>query len=323
MLNDIQKGVLITGGAGFIGSHLVDRMVQLNVNNIIVVDDLSSGNYSYIQDHIKKNQIHFYHYDLNDIQLIEKLVNEVDTVFHLAANPVVRTFDQPEIYFRQNILLTYNLLNVIRNSPVKNFLFTSSSTIYGIPEVIPTPEEYGPLMPISHYGSSKLACESLISSYCHIYGITGYIFRLANVVGYRNTHGIIWDFFQKIKKNKDELIILGDGNQLKSYLYIEDCINAIISIFDQKFYDKINIYNIGNSDSVDVLSIANIVSNVAGLPNIRKRFITLTEDGGGWLGDVKHMMLDISKMMNFGYMPTLSSKEAISKSAKDTFTSYL
>jgi len=150
----------------------------------------------------------------------------------LAADPEVRIgFESPEISFDRNINTTFNFLESIRKSNVETILFTSSSTVYGEPDLIPTPEDYGPLIPISHYGSSKIACEGLISSYCYNYGIRGIIFRLANIIGSRSKHGVIWDFIKKLHKNKKQLSVLGDGTQTKSYLHINDCIEGLLKGF--------------------------------------------------------------------------------------------
>jgi UDP-glucose 4-epimerase len=316
VIKRIEEGALVTGGSGFIGSHLVEKLIASKVENIKVIDNLSSGDYTNISKYIENGCISFYKESLSNSDTIEKLVANIDTIFHFAAFPEVRYFDNPLKYFEDNIQSTFKMLEAIRKSSVKHLLFSSSSTIYGKPNEIPTPEHYGPLIPISHYGSSKLACESLISSYSHTYGISSYIFRFANVVGSRSRHGIIWDFIEKIKQDNQDLTILGDGTQSKSYIYIQDCIEAMIYTFNS-LKDKVNILNIGTVDSVDVISIANQVCKAMKINDIKFRFNRSTEDGSGWLGDVKNMTLDVSKLLNLGFLPKYSSKEAINMAIKD------
>lgn len=207
--------VLITGGAGFIGSHLVNRLLTQNCK-VTVIDNFSSGNPSFIENYKENKLFNLVNNDLNNYKKESFSFEDITTVFHLAGYPEVRTgFEKPELTYRENIENTFILLENIRKSNVKNFVFSSSSVVYGEPTQIPTPENYAPLMPISAYGGSKLACEGLISSYCHNYGIRGIILRFANVVGLRSRHGVIWDFMMKLKKNNHTLEILGDGKQKK------------------------------------------------------------------------------------------------------------
>ena len=320
IMKQIKEGALVTGGSGFIGSHLVEKLISSNIEKIKVIDNLSSGNYFNISKNVESNRIDFHENNLLNIDTIERLISDVDTVFHFAAYPEVRYFDNPTKYFEDNIQSTFNLLEAIRKSSVKYLLFSSSSTVYGKPDIIPTPEHYGPLMPVSHYGSSKLACESLISSYSHTYGFSSYIFRFANVVGSRSNHGVIWDFIEKINKNNLELTILGDGTQSKSYIYIQDCIEAIVHIFNS-LENKVNILNIGTNDSTDVISIANQVCETLKIHDIEYKFINSTIDGSGWLGDVKNMNLDISRLLNLGFTPKYSSTDAITMAIKDVLSS--
>jgi len=185
---------LVTGGAGFIGSYIVERLVS-DGSPVIVFDNLSSGSLSNLLNCTDEKNFAFSKGDLNDQNALQNILHDVKTVFHIAAYPEVRTgFTHPGICYTENIRNTFNLLEQIRNSKVENIFFSSSSTVYGEPTTIPTPENYGPLLPISQYGSSKLACEALISSYCNTYGIRSQIFRFANVIGKRSNHGVIWDF---------------------------------------------------------------------------------------------------------------------------------
>ena len=235
----------------------------------------------------------------------------------MAADPEVRTgFESPESTYKENLRNTFYLLEEIRKSDVKRLLFASTSAVYGDASVLPTPENYGPLLPISAYGASKLACEAYVSSYCNNYGIEGRIVRPANIIGARGRHGATWDFINKLKKNPAELEILGDGRQKKSYIHIRDGVEGFLSCM-KKTNQKIEIYNLGSEDSVDVMSIAKIVvKNMS--PGNAKIVPTGGVDGGrGWVGDIRHAHLDISKLKKIGWSPKLSSAEAVDLASKE------
>ncbi|MCD6512429.1 MAG: NAD-dependent epimerase/dehydratase family protein [Thermoplasmata archaeon] len=301
--------VLVTGGAGFIGSNLIDALVD--DHEVVCIDNFSSGRREFIEHNIDK--IELIEGDLLNRDDIKKAVKDVDIVFHLAANPDVKLgVSNTKIHFDQNIVATYNLLEEMRNAGVEKIVFTSSSTVYGEAEIIPTSENYGPLFPISMYGASKLAAEAIISAYSHVFDMKAIIYRFANVVGPRSTHGVIYDFIHKLIKNPDKLEILGDGSQKKSYLYIDDCIEAMI--FGLKVNKSIEAFNIGSEDWIDVRGIADIVSSVMG---VKPEYIfTGGIDGRGWKGDVKIMRLSIEKLKKMGWKPKYNSKEAVELTAK-------
>ncbi len=303
--------VLVTGGAGFIGSHLIDALLEEGFD-VICLDNFSSGRKELIEHNLDK--IELIEGDLLNREDIKKALKGCEIVFHLAANPDVRVGAiNTKIHFDNNIVATYNLLEEMKDAGVKEIVFTSSSTVYGDAEKIPTPENYGPLIPISLYGASKLAAEALICSYCHTFDMEATIYRFANVVGPRSTHGVIYDFIKKLRKNPDELEILGDGKQRKSYLYIDDCIDAMLFGM-QKKEKQVEIFNIGSEDWIEVKEIADIVSQEMGL-NPKYKF-TGGIDGRGWKGDVKFMRLDISKLKALGWKPKYGSKEAVRMTAK-------
>lgn len=309
--------VLVTGGAGFVGSHLVDALADED-HNVTVLDDLSSGrkrNLSHsIHDH--KRQVTFVVGDCRRPRDMEKALKGVETVFHLAANPEVRLeLADPKKCYEQNIEATYLLLEKVRKSRVNTIVFTSSSTVYGDATLIPTPEHYGPLKPISVYGASKLACEALVSSYCYSFKKRGVIIRPANIIGPRATHGVILDFIKKLKANPSELQILGDGTQTKSYLYIDDCVDGIITAYESA-KEPLVIYNIGSEDQTSVTEIAKIVTEGMGLKEVKLKFSSGVEGGRGWIGDVKNMLLDVTKLKSIGWKPKLNSEQAIRKAAK-------
>jgi len=311
---------IITGGAGFIGSHLAERLVDNS--NVIIIDNLSSGNISNIRNLLNKSHASFLKHDLkNSSSKLIPVIKKAEIIFHLAANPEVRLGEtNPEIHLQENILATFNLLEAIRKTKTrKTLVFTSTSTVYGDASKIPTPEDYAPLIPISTYGASKLACEALITSYAHTFNFRALILRLANIVGPRSNHGVIVDFLRKIAQNPRGLEILGDGKQEKSYMYIEDCINAIIHLTNDFLEDEhtVDIYNVGSIDRVSVKEIARIVAEEAGRPNIEFRFTGGILGGRGWKGDVKIMQLDIRKLLSTGWKPNYNSREAVRLAAKE------
>ena len=307
---------LVTGGAGFIGSHLVDHLMKSG-EEVTVLDNFSAGNKENLNRWMTNERFKLIEGDLLNPTDISNSLDNCTTVFHLAANPEVRTsVASPTDHFKQNIEATYNLLEMIRKKGVSDTLiFTSTSTVYGEPSSIPTPESYAPLKPISHYGASKLAAEALISSYSSMYGFRGVIYRMANIVGPRCNHGVVFDFVEKLRRNPNKLEVLGDGTQSKSYLYIEDCIKGMI-IGVEKGRESTEILNIGSHDNVDVLSIAKIVSQEMSLDTVRIDLTGGVDGGRGWKGDVKLMKLDSSKLRSYGWSPLWSSQEAVRKTAR-------
>lgn len=309
---------LITGGAGFIGSHLAEKLSSLDTT-VKILDNFSTGNLFNIEKFSNQKNFQIINCDLANLEKISDLLSDIKTVFHFAAYPEVRTgFAKPEIAYKENIQNTFNLLELIRKSNVQHIVFSSSSVVYGEPSIIPTPENFGPLLPISPYGGSKLACEGLISSYCNNYDIHGVILRLANVIGSRSNHGVIWDFINKLRKNSNELEILGNGKQTKSYIHISDCIDGFLFSLT-KSKNKVDVFNIGNTDKIDVFEIGKIVCETMNLTNTKLKIQGGTYDGRGWVGDVVMMLLDISKLTNLGWKPHLTSYGSVKKASKELF----
>ena len=316
-MNQLDFGkTMVTGGAGFIGSHLTERLIK-NGNDVVVLDNLSTGYKSNLKFCLEEKNFRLIMEDLKNQKEIFPYLKDIETVFHMAADPEVRTgFTNPELAYEQNVLNTYYLLENIRKSNVKQFVFASSSVVYGEPEVIPTAESYGPLIPISIYGGTKLACEGLVSAYCNNYGIMGTIVRFANVVGSRGRHGVIWDFIKKLKINKNQLEVLGNGKQTKSYIHVNDCIDGFLFSTSQT-KKKVEVFNIGNIDKTNVLEIASIICKSMNLKKVDIVTSGGTTDGRGWIGDVKNMHLDISKLINLGWKPKLNSHSAIEQASLD------
>ncbi|MGB5101484.1 MAG: NAD-dependent epimerase/dehydratase family protein [Methanothrix sp.] len=308
-----DRSILVTGGAGFIGSHLVETLLQ--ENEVTVIDNFSSGKREFLAPHRNNPKFHLIEADLLFPGALEEALNGVDMVFHLAANPDVKLgAENTRVHLEQNVLATYSLLEAMRKCSVKKIAFTSTSTIYGEATRVPTPEDYGPLLPISLYGASKLACEAFISSYCHTFEMQSWIYRFANIVGERGTHGVLVDFIRKLRENPEELEILGSGRQKKSYLEVKDCVQAMLYCV-QHSDEQINVFNIGSEDSVDVTKIADIVAGQMGLDDVRYRY-TGGVDGRGWKGDVKVMQLCIEKIKNLGWTPQGGSGRAIEVAVK-------
>ena len=300
---------LITGGAGFIGSYIAEKLVEDGVNTR-VIDNLVTGKKENLSKCFEQNNFSFLEYDLGNLDGIEEHLTDVDVLFHFAADPEVRTgYNKPEDSFEQNIVNTFNLLQKIKQTKIKKIIFASSSSVYGDAKIIPTNEEYGPLRPISHYGASKLACEAMVSSFCHNYNIEGVIIRPANVIGLRGRHGLIWDLVQKLKTNQNELELLGDGKQTKSFIHISDAIDGIFFSLNN-LQDKVEIFNLGSEDSVEIMDVAKIVCKNMKLDEIKINITGGVDDGRGWKGDIKIAHLDITKLKNSGWMPKLSSINA-------------
>ncbi|RLF46760.1 MAG: UDP-glucose 4-epimerase [Thermoplasmata archaeon] len=301
------KKCLVTGGAGFIGSNLVGALLDKGWE-VIAYDNLSTGSTKFLEDFMNDDRFKFIKGDILDAENMCKALDGVDVVFHLAANPDVRLgAKNPKVDLEQGIIGTHRVLEAMRTAGVGEIVFSSSSTVYGEARVIPTPEDYGPLIPISMYGAAKLAAEALISAYAHTFGFRVWIFRFANIIGRHGTHGVIVDFIRKLRANKSELEILGDGRQRKSYLLVDDCVEGMLYGYE-KSKESVNIYNLGSGDYVDVITIANIVCEEMGLSDVKYRF---TGGDRGWKGDIPVMLLDISKIKKLGWKPKFNSADAV------------
>jgi UDP-glucose 4-epimerase len=303
---------VVTGGAGVIGSHLVDTLVAQG-NEVLVIDSLCAGRRETIAQHIDEYKVRFVQMDLLEDGWQEHLEG-ADRLFHLAADPDVRqSAVNPYPTIQNNIMATYRVLEAMRLHNIPELVFTSTSTVYGDATIIPTPENYTPLEPISVYGASKLACEVLISSYCHSFGMRAWIFRFANIIGARSGHGVITDFIHKLDENPEELEILGDGKQTKSYLEVHECIAAMLYATG-KARGSFNIFNVGSEDWIDVKSIAEIVTEEMHLPHTKFRF---TGGERGWVGDVPKMQLSVEKIKGLRWKPQTGSRESVRIAVKD------
>lgn len=324
MMADAVGKVLVTGGAGFIGSHLVDALMEKGYR-VRVVDNLSNGNVKNIERWVNDSRFEMIEGDLKKLEVAGKSVEGVNVVFHLAANPDVRLgVSDPSVHFDENLVVTFNVLEAMRRSETaKSVVFSSTSTVYGEAVVLPTPEDYGPLLPISIYGASKLGCEALIASYCHTFDFKGALLRFANIVGSRSNHGVVIDFVNKLKRDSSELEILGDGMQKKSYLHVKDLVGAFFVVLnDLGKSGFVEAYNVGSLDRVTVLRIAEIVCEEMGIGKPRFKFNKSVEGGRGWRGDVKVMQLSVEKLTSLGWKPTIDSEDAVRLSCKEFLESF-
>jgi UDP-glucose 4-epimerase len=303
---------LVTGGAGFIGSHLIDRLVARG-DTVVALDNLSSGQLEFIQSHLDSGAVTHIHGDITDFEAVLSAMEDIDCVFHLAANPDIRLGTRiTDTDLNQGTLATYNIVEAMRRCEVQKIAFASSSVVYGEDAPLPTPENHGPCMPISLYGASKQAGEGLISSWVGTFGLQAWIFRFANIIGTRGTHGVIFDFIHKLKSDPSRLEVLGNGLQEKSYMEVEDCVDGILHVM--KHTDEpLNLFNLGSHDTASVRRIAEIVVEETGCHDAS---IEYTGGDRGWAGDIPRAMLGIDKMLSSGYDVRYNSEEAIRHTAR-------
>ncbi|WP_458205321.1 NAD-dependent epimerase/dehydratase family protein [Haladaptatus sp. NG-SE-30] len=300
------KRVLVTGGAGLVGSHLAKRLAE--ANDVTVADDLSKGT----RDRVPEG-VEFVQADMTDEDDVAEVVTEdLDIVFHFAAYTDTN-YSDPRQLFEENGEMTYNVLERMHEVGVSNLAFTSSSTVYG-EAPMPTPEDYAPLEPISIYGASKLADEGIVSTYAHSHDITAWVYRFANIVGPHQRGNVIPDFIEKLLDDPESLTILGNGLQEKSYLHVEECIDAMCHVVEHAD-DDLNIYNLGTRTTTSVNTIADIVANVMELDPEYE----YTGGDRGWTGDVPKMRLSIEKLSALGWNPSQSSDEAVRRAAEQLY----
>ena len=301
---------LVTGGAGFVGSHLVDLLLDAG-HGVSIYDNFSSGRREFLTHHGEK--ISIIEGDLLDINSVINAMEGIDIVFHLAANPDIRLGTSvTDTDLKQGTVATYNVLEAMRIKGVKKIAFSSSSVVYGEADVMPTPEDYGPLFPISLYGASKLGSEALITSWVGTFELQAWIFRFANIVGARGTHGVIFDFIHKLRADSTRLEVLGNGLQEKSYMEVRDCAAAMIHLVSST-NDPINCYNLGSDDTCSVRRIAEIVVEESGLKEVS---IEYTGGDRGWAGDVPKAMLDPTRMNDAGFSTRYNSEGAVRHTAQ-------
>lgn len=311
---DLGETVAVTGCAGFIGSNLTERLLEMGIR-VVGLDNLSRGR----RENLPSNSggFEFINADLTEEGRWQEKVAACDTVFHLAAHSEAGGGDTDTmIHLKQNVIATRNVLEASLKKG-KQLVFASTSTVYGEATVLPTPENYGPAKPIGMYGASKLACEGYIAAYSHVFDAQSVIYRFANAVGRRGTHGVTHDLIRKLMKNPRELEIIGrEPGTRKSYIHIDDLMDGMLSGL-QKTNERVDIFNLGTEQTTTVKEIAEIVVDVMGLHGVRFKWTGGVDDGRGWKEDVRHMMLSIDRLKSLGWRPRLSSSEAVRKAAME------
>jgi len=299
---------IVSGGAGFIGSHLVHRLLQRPDAMVVVLDNFTSGRKWHFDGVGDTPRLEIVRQDLKQLSSLTETVAEADLVFHFASNPdIAKAVSQPDIDFWEGTYLTQNLLEAMRRNKVLRLIYASGSGVYGDTGTEPVAEDYSPKRPISTYGASKLACEALICAYCHLFDMRGLAFRFANVVGPRQTHGVAYDFVRRLLRKPSHLRILGDGSQSKSYIHVDDVVDALLFFADQNG-QGFDVFNVATEDSLTVLEIADFVVERLGLKHVAYEY-----SGGdrGWKGDVPVVRFDTQKLRGQGWRCKRSSKAAV------------
>lgn len=302
----------VTGGAGFIGSNMVDRLLSEPENTVVAYDNFSTGRREFLEDALKNDRFTLIEGDNLDLQKLTEAMAGCDFVFHFAANADVRMgCEHPKKDLEQNTIATFNVLEAMRANGIKRIGFSSTGSVYGEAEVIPTPEDAAFPIQTSLYGASKLACEGLLAAYAEGFGYTAYIFRFVSILGERYTHGHVFDFLRKLSNDPTKLHILGDGHQKKSYLYVKDCMEAILTVV-RNTNEKVNIFNLGTDEYVEVNDSVRFICNKLGVTP------TLTYEGGerGWIGDNPFIYLDTKKVRSLGWKPKATIEEGIIKTVE-------
>jgi len=306
-----MKKIVVTGGSGFIGSYIAERLIQ-NGFQIKIIDKKPLQNS--LLTKYSKSSLLFSNIDLSNYDLLEPELLNYDAVFHFAASAdIALGKNNTALDLQQGTVLTYNVLEAMRQNNINKIIFPSSSTVYGYPKVVPTSETEGPLLPASLYGASKLASEGLISAFCYLYGFKSWIFRFGNVIGKQAPRGVIVELIKKLQTDSKILDVLGDGTQLKDYIYIDDCVNAILHTYEHS-NEKINLFNLSTGEAVSVNQIVDLIIKLMNLnPKINYSGGENGWKGGGWAGDINVVHYDISKIQSTGWMPKFSGLDAVKK----------
>jgi len=305
------KRYFIVGGAGFIGSHFTDRLLgREDVERVTLYDNFSSGRHWHYEHHRADPRLRVIEADVTDLPALTEAIAGHDTVIHLASNPdIARAATDPSIDFYQGTCLTTTVVEAMRRTGVPTILYASGSGVYGDLGEMEAHEDHGPLVPVSTYGASKLAGETLISSYAFMFGLVGRAFRFGNVVGPRQTHGVGFDFLRRLREDPQKLTILGDGTQSKSYIHVSDVVSAVLAA-EERTVEPFQVYNVATGDYITVREIADLAVEVAGLPPAGVRF-DFTGGSRGWKGDVPIVRLNTERIRGLGWQCRHSTRNAL------------
>ena len=315
--------VVVTGAAGFIASNLIPRLLGSGAK-VIGIDNFFLGKREYVAPLRQHPRFQFHEFDLLDRELVAGLFETAkpDLVWHLAANSDISYgTTSTDFDLKGGTLVTYNVLEAMRRAGTQEIIFSSSGAVYGEPTVMPTPEDYGPILPISLYAASKAACEGLITAFAHNYDLRSWIFRFGNIVGPNPTHGVIHDFVLRLRDNPHVLTVLGDGTQSKPYVYVDDCIDGMQYGYEHS-KGEVNYFNLAVDDQTSVREIAETTVEEMG---IDRRHISIQYGAGprGWRGDVAQVRLDTRKMTALGWKPKLSSREAVRRTIHEVVEQFV
>lgn len=309
----------MTGGAGYIGSHMTQRLLNKG-DTVKVVDKIPIEKANRLESVLKNQNFTYSQIDLSESNDTSSEFRGVDTVIHFAAiADIFLGFQQTDLDLKQGTYVTYNVLESMRKAGVKEIIYSSTGTVYGFPSKIPTPEDGVAMLPVSLYGAAKLASEGLISGFCHLYGMKSWIFRFGNIIGRDSRRGVIYDLTMKLKENPKELEVLGDGMQLKDYVYIDDCLDAMLKAHDSA-REIVNVFNIGSGSNLSVKELVTMLLEEMNMTNVKVNFTGGPKSwhGGGWPGDITKVLFDIKKLKGMGWKPKYSSREAVRQAIKDT-----
>jgi UDP-glucose 4-epimerase len=302
--------ILVTGAAGFIASNLIPRLLARG-DEVAGADNFFLGKRQYVAQH---PNFQFHELDLLDLDGVVALMRDFrpDRIWHLAANSDISYGTKyTDFDLKGGTIVTYNVLEAMRRTDVKEIVFSSSGAVYGEPTVMPTPEDYGPILPISLYAASKVACETLVTAFAHNYDITAWIYRFGNIIGPNMTHGVIYDFVLRLRDDPTKLVVLGDGTQAKPYVYVEDCLDGMeFGVAHAK--QHVNVHNLAVDDQTSVREIADWTIAAMGIDRA-KIDVQYGDSPRGWRGDVPQVKMDTRRMAKLGWTPKLSSKEATKK----------
>jgi UDP-glucose 4-epimerase len=307
--------ILVTGAAGFIASNLMPRLLGRG-DEVAGIDNFFLGKRAYVAQHPRFT---FHEFDLLDLDALVHLMETFapDRIWHLAANSDISYGTKyTDFDLKGGTLVTYNVLEAMRRTGVKEIVFSSSGAVYGEPTVMPTPEDYGPILPVSLYAASKVACETLITAYAHNYDIRAWIYRFGNIVGPNPTHGVIHDFVLRLREEPTKLTVLGNGTQAKPYVHVEDCLDGMeYGIANAPGH--VNVYNLAVDDQTSVREITDWTIEAMGIDR-GAIDVQYGDSPRGWRGDVPQVKLDTRRMTALGFKPRLSSREAVQRCIRET-----